>query len=1282
MLIFVGRPALSSFRQQQLQTPFQARYIYCVSRQASALINQDDLMALLQADELVSELPCDDGFCVVPRLGTISPWSSKATDIAQYCGFDGIGRIERGVWYQFGEAWAGLTGEQRAQAKQLLHDSMTESVIAQSQQLHQLFTDSKPQPLSHISLLAGGRDALVQANQDLGLALSEDEVDYLFDAYQDLGRDPTDAELMMFAQVNSEHCRHKIFNAVNIIDDQPSDHSLFSMIRNTYKQHPDKVAVAYSDNSAVVKGPMAKRFYADPASSAYHEYEELAHYVFKVETHNHPTAISPFAGAATGSGGEIRDEAATGRGAQAKAGLCGFSVSHLHIPDMVQPWEFCSGKPANTASSLQIMLGGPIGAAAFNNEFGRPNLCGYFRSCEIALATDFGEVIRGYHKPIMIAGGLGQIRDQQVKKLPLEAESCLIVLGGPGMPIGLGGGAASSISSGENKADLDFASVQRANPEMERRAQEVINTCWAMGDDNPIISIHDVGAGGLSNAMPELVEADDLGAYLDIRKIPLDAPGMSPLEIWCNESQERYVLAVDKQHVEAFKAICQRERCPVAVLGHATISKQLQVADPLLKQDAVHLPMDVLFEKILPLERNLKAENVYKPKPFNFAGVELGDAIKRVLQFPAVADKSFLITIGDRSVTGMVTRDQMVGPWQVPVSDVAVTANSFDGFGGEAMAMGERAPVALLHHAASARLAVGEAVTNMAAAAIGDISDLVLSANWMAAADYPGEGLGLYEAVQAVGMELCPALGIAIPVGKDSLSMRTKWQQDGQTRSVTSPLSLVISASACVTDVRKTLTPQLRTDQGETELLLIDLGKGSNCIGASVLAQVYDQLGDRPADVDDPVALKTFFSEIQRLNREDSLLAYHDRSDGGVLATITEMMFAGRVGVSIEFDVANDELLSALFSEELGAVIQVRQNQSASIQQQLREAGLQDCVHVIGYVNDQDELHINARGERVYKQARTTLHQLWSETSYRLQKMRDNPACADQEYEDIARADRKGICASVNFDASEDITAPYINVGAKPKCAILREQGVNGHVEMASAFHQAGFESIDVHMNDLIEGRVQLADFHGMAACGGFSYGDVLGAGRGWAQGILHHDNLQHQFSEYFQRDNTFTLGVCNGCQMLSELKAMIPGAEHWPLFLKNQSQQFEARLVSVQVEDSSSILLQGMQGSCLPVVVAHGEGYADFAGDNASQAQVALRYVDDQAQVTERYPYNPNGSAQGVTGLTTTDGRVTIMMPHPERVVRKVQLSWCPDDWSEDSPWLRLFSNARHWLG
>ncbi|MDF1797106.1 MAG: phosphoribosylformylglycinamidine synthase [Coxiellaceae bacterium] len=1282
MLIFVGRSALSSFRQQQLQTPFQARYIYCVSRKAGAVIPQDDLMALLQADELVSSLSCEDGFCVVPRLGTISPWSSKATDIAQYCGFDGIERIERGVWYQFDQAWLDMGDQQRQQVVDDLHDSMTESVITQSQHLSQLFTETKPQPLNHIAVLAEGRKALEQANQQMGLALSEDEIDYLFDAYQDLGRDPTDAELMMFAQVNSEHCRHKIFNAVNIVHNEPSEHSLFSMIRNTYKQHPDKVAVAYSDNSAVVKGPIANRFYADPASNAYHESTELAHYVFKVETHNHPTAISPFAGAATGSGGEIRDEAATGRGAQAKAGLCGFSVSHLHIPGLVQPWEFCSGKPANTASALQIMLEGPIGAAAFNNEFGRPNLCGYFRSCEMTLNTDFGEVIRGYHKPIMIAGGLGQIRDQQVMKLPLKAETCLIVLGGPGMPIGLGGGAASSISSGDNKADLDFASVQRANPEMERRAQEVINTCWAMGDDNPIVSIHDVGAGGLSNAMPELVEADDLGAYLDIRKIPLDAPGMSPLEIWCNESQERYVLAVDKQYVEQFKAICQRERCPVAVLGQATISKQLQVADPLLKQDAVHLPMDVLFEKIPPLERNLKPANYYKPQPFDSVGIELADAIKRVLQFPAVADKSFLITIGDRSVTGMVARDQMVGPWQVPVSDVAVTANSFDGFGGEAMAMGERAPVALLHHAASARLAVGEAITNMAAAAIDDISDLVLSANWMAAADYDGEGLGLYEAVQTVGMELCPALGIAIPVGKDSLSMRTKWQQDGQVRSVTSPLSLVISASACVSDIRKTLTPQVRTDQGDTELLLLDLGKGSNCLGASVLSQVYNQLGDRPADVDDPVTLKIFFSEVQRLNREDSILAYHDRSDGGLLATVTEMMFAGGVGVTIDLDSKGPELLAALFSEELGAVIQVRKAQSAAIQHQLSEAGLGGCVQVIGYLNDDDELHINACGEQVYQQARTVLHRLWSETSYELQKLRDNPNCAQQEYDDLLRADRKGVCAQLNFDASEDVSAPYISVGKKPKCAILREQGVNGHVEMASAFHQAGFESIDVHMNDLIEGRVQLSDFHGLAACGGFSYGDVLGAGRGWAQGILHHENLQQQFSDYFQRENTFTLGVCNGCQMLSELKAMIPGAEHWPLFLPNQSQQFEARLVSVRVEDSPSILLRDMQGSCLPVVVAHGEGYADFSSGDTNQAQITLRYVDDQAQVTERYPYNPNGSDQGVTGLTTTDGRVTIMMPHPERVVRKVQLSWCPQDWPVDSPWLRLFRNARAWLG
>ncbi len=1272
------------YRGQSSSAPsVQAIDIYLVDCEKAHNPDEKALMALLQAEQRLEALDFNQGFCIVPRLGTLSPWSSKATDIARLCEFSSISRIEKASYYTV-DGYKGLSEAERFALYQQHHDPMTQSVVTSMAPLQQLFAVPKAQPLVYVPVIEQGRAALLQANERMGLALSEQEVDYLLKAYQHLERDPTDAELMMFAQVNSEHCRHKIFNAENFADDERLPHTLFGMIRNTYQQNPDKVAVAYSDNSAVVKGPVAQRFYSDPVTAQYQWREEPAHYVFKVETHNHPTAISPYAGAATGCGGEIRDEAATGRGAQAKAGLCGFSVSHLTIPGWSQPWEYGFSKPDNIASALDIMLEGPIGAASFNNEFGRPNLCGYFRSFEHVTKTEFGDLQYGYHKPIMLAGGLGQIRQPYTHKEPLTVGVMLVVLGGPGMPIGLGGGAASSVSSGSQAAELDFASVQRANPEMQRRAQEVINTCWAMENDSPIISIHDVGAGGLCNALPELVEADDLGAWLDLRKIPSDAPGMSPLEIWCNESQERYVLAIAKDDVDRFSAICQRERCPMAVLGEATVNQELEVTDAVLGEPAVNLPMDVLFDGAPPLKRDLK-RGLYRTQRLDLSGVKLSEAIARVLRFPAVADKSFLITIGDRSVTGLVARDQMVGPWQVPVSDVAVTANSFSGYQGEAMAVGERAPIALLHHAASARMAVGEAVTNMAAAAIDDISDLVLSANWMAAANAPGEGAGLYDAVQAVGLEICPALGIAIPVGKDSLSMRSQWQENGETQSVTSPLSLVISASACVSDIRRTLTPQLRTDCGETELLLIDLSEGSNCLGASVLAQVYQQMGDQPADIDNPALLKVFFEQIQALNKAGEILAYHDRSDGGLLATVCEMMFAGHVGVSVNIDQPDEKIYSALFNEELGAVIQVRQAHSHAIVQQLRQAGLQDCVHVVGFLNDAKALHINQCGEQVFAAGLAELHQCWSETSYRLQSMRDNPDCAKQAFEDLAAPERPGLCVDVAFDMTENPAAAMINTGVRPKCAILREQGVNGHVEMASAFDKAGFEAVDVHMSDLLSGRFNLLDFHGLAACGGFSYGDVLGAGRGWAQSILCHADLLQQFSAFFKRDNTVTLGVCNGCQMLSQLQSIIPGSAHWPTFTHNQSRQFESRLVSVEVQSTPSVLFAGMAGSRLPVVVAHGEGYADVDAARLAKLdktqQITLRYVDGMGEVTERYPHNPNGSLAGVTGLTTVDGRVTIMMPHPERVVRSVQMSWYPQDWPEDSPWMRLFRNARAWL-
>lgn len=1266
----------------------QSRELIFMSAKEADLTQRSALYQLLCVEkpfdtQVLQQPGC---FVVIPRLGTISPWSSKATEIVQQAGWPQIQRVEHGRWFQCSPAlWASLDERTGFALQQCLFDSMTESQVLDNAQLLTLFDKHKPQPLTWIPLQAEGREALLASNQSLGLALSDAEIDYLYDCYQHLERDPTDVELMMFAQVNSEHCRHKIFNAKNFQGEEALPHSLFSMIRHTYKVSPDQALVAYSDNAAVLQGALAERFYADPKSGAYQTQREAAHFVLKVETHNHPTAISPFAGAATGSGGEIRDEAATGRGAMAKAGMCGFSVSHLHIPDYAMPWEFCLSRPQQMASALEIMLEAPIGAASFNNEFGRPNLCGYFRTFATACHTDYGEVYWGYHKPIMIAGGVGQIRDSQVYKRPLTPGCLLIVLGGPGMPIGLGGGAASSKSQGENAQDLDFASVQRSNPEMQRRCQEVINTCWALGEENPVISIHDVGAGGLSNALPELVEADDLGARIELRKLPNDAPGMSPLELWCNEAQERYVLAIDPQHLSAFEAIASRENCPFAVVGQASVSQDLEVVDAHFDNDPVNLPMDYLFEKMPPLARHLRLRE-QKHQAFSSQKIEVAEAVTRVLQFPAVASKQFLITIGDRSVTGLVARDQMVGPWQVPVADVAVTANSYTGFKGEAMAVGERAPIALLHAPASARMAVGEAITNIAAASISDLTELALSANWMAAADYPGEGLALYEAVRAVGMELCPALGISIPVGKDSLSMRTKWQHEGQVRSVTSPVSLVITAAAPVNDVRKTLTPMLRTDQGDSVLLLLDLGQGANCLGGSVLAQVYGELGQRPADIDDPKLLANFFHAVQRLNQADLLLAYHDRSDGGLLTTLVEMMFAAHCGLTLDVTPLGNDATAALFSEELGAVVQVRRENLSQVLQIIRDFQLGHCCHELGRVNAQDSLVITHQGQTLYQASRVALAQLWSTPSYRLQALRDNPACAKAEFESLARADHAGICVDVRFDLDENPAAPYLNLGAKPRCAILREQGVNGHIEMAQAFTRAGFETVDVHMNDLLSGQKDLSHYHGLAACGGFSYGDVLGAGRGWAGRILQTGRLHDQFSRFFHRDDTFTLGVCNGCQMLSQLKTLIPGAEHWPNFVKNTSEQFEARLVSVEVVDSPSIFLQGMTHSRLPVVVAHGEGHVQTDLRQQMKWQdkklIALRYVDDQGVATERYPDNPNGSMGGVTGLTSLDGRATIMMPHPERVVRTAMHSWAPDNWPEYGPWIRLFRNARQWLG
>ncbi|MDH5446085.1 MAG: phosphoribosylformylglycinamidine synthase [Gammaproteobacteria bacterium] len=1222
---------------------------------------------------------------VAPRPGTISPWSSKATDIAHNCGLASVKRIERGIAFYISTT-QNLSDQTVNAIKPLLHDRMTEVVMFGFDEAEALFVQAEPKPFTAVDILGGGHEALIRANSELGLALADDEIDYLVENFIALNRNPSDVELMMFAQANSEHCRHKIFNADWIIDGKAQEKSLFKMIRNTHEVTHKGILSAYSDNSAVMAGFKAGRFYPDAKTHEYDYHEQDIHILMKVETHNHPTAISPFPGAATGSGGEIRDEGATGRGSKPKAGLSGFSVSNLKIPGYERPWETDHGKPDRIVSSMDIMLEGPIGAAAFNNEFGRPNICGYFRTYEETVAGPSGDEIRGYHKPIMLAGGVGNIMGQHVDKGDIPVGAQLVVLGGPAMLIGLGGGAASSMATGESHEDLDFASVQRGNPEIERRVQEVIDRCWQLGDANPIVSIHDVGAGGLSNALPELVHDSDRGGRFELRTIPNDDPGMSPMEIWCNESQERYVLAVKAEDMSLFSSLCERERCPYAVLGEATEEKQLVVGDAHFDNKPIDLPLEVLLGKPPKMLRDVQHRPFHKPE-FNSNSIsDLQEAAERVLSLPTVASKNFLITIGDRSVTGLVTRDQMVGPWQVPVADVAVTASSFDTFTGEAMAMGERTPVALLHHAASARMAVGEAIMNIAAARIGELGDMVLSANWMAPAGHPGEDAGLYEAVKAVGMELCPALGIAIPVGKDSMSMKTVWQEEGQQREVTAPLSLIISAFARVLDVRKTLTPELKTDQGDTDLILIDLGKGKNRLGGSSLAQVYKQIGHHPADLDDPNALKQFFSAIQTLNEKGRLLAYHDRSDGGLFATICEMAFAAHCGVDIRLDGLGEDYTASLFTEELGAVIQVRHQDTDEVLAWLHDSGLGHYSHVIGQLNQEDRIRFTFDKQEVLLEDRANWQRVWAETSYRMQAIRDNADCAQQEFDSLLDRDDPGINVKLSFDLDEDITAPFINT-AKPKMAILREQGVNGQIEMAAAFDKAGFNSVDVHMSDIIHGRVKLEEFKGLVACGGFSYGDVLGAGGGWARSILFNQRARDAFEAFFHRDDSFGLGVCNGCQMMSHLKALIPGAEHWPRFLRNHSEQFEARFSLVEVQSSPSILLSGMEGSQMPIAVAHGEGRVVFDSTEKQQQAmtsglVSLNYVDHYGKPTETYPFNPNGSPDGITGLTTEDGRFTIMMPHPERVFKAVQHSWHPQDWAEDGPWLRLFRNARNWVG
>jgi len=1311
MLILRGAPALSRFRKNRLLSQCQelcpevsdiyGQYIHFAELSVDSL-SESQLSILEQilvyGPSRESEEDYEHINLVVPRPGTISPWSSKATDIAHNCGLSMVNRLERGIAYHFQtKDGSALTEQQQSQLLPLIHDRMTEFVFNDLQAAEALFTHHQPKELKTVDILNGGFQALSDANRDWGLALAEDEMHYLVEQFNNLGRNPTDVELMMFAQANSEHCRHKIFNASWTIDGKDMPISLFGMIRNTHKVTPEGTLSAYSDNSAVMAGPVAQRFFPATDNNQYAYHEESVHTLMKVETHNHPTAISPYPGAATGSGGEIRDEGATGCGSKPKAGLTGFSVSNLKIPDLPQPWETDHGKPSRIVSAMDIMLQGPIGGAAFNNEFGRPNIAGYFRTYEEKEAMSDENHLRGYHKPIMLAGGMGNIRDEHVQKGNIDPGHQLIVLGGPAMLIGLGGGAASSMASGTSSEDLDFASVQRENPEMERRCQEVIDRCWALGSENPIDFIHDVGAGGLSNALPELVHDGERGGIFELRKVPNAELGMAPVEIWCNEAQERYVMAIAEKNLQLFEEICHRERCPYAVVGVATDELHLSLSDSHFAAkdtgsptiNPIDMPMDVLFGKPPKMHRTVEARTV-ETKPLQI-DADLSEIAKRVLSLPAVADKTFLISIGDRTITGMIARDQMVGPWQVPVADCAVTTVTLNSHTGEAMAVGERTPIALLDYAAAARMAVTEALTNIASAPIANISDIKLSANWMAAAGAEGEDAGLYEAVNAVGMELCPALGICIPVGKDSMSMRSTWQEqiDGQPidKSVTAPLSLIITAFAPVTDVRKSLTPQLITDQGETELLLIDLGFGKNRLGASALAQVFKQQGDTPADCDDPEKLKAFFNAIQHLNSDDKLLAYHDRSDGGLFTTIVEMMFAGATGVEMDISALDSDAIAVLFNEEPGAVIQVRKADVGSVIDYLSEVGLAECSHVIGSPRAEQQLLIKHNSTEIYQNSRQNLRQIWSETTLHMQSLRDNSECAEEEQQARLDMDNPGISPKLSFDLNDDVAAPFINSGVRPAVAVLREQGVNGQLEMAAAFDRAGFASFDVHMSDIISGKVELSDFKGLVACGGFSYGDVLGAGEGWAKSALYNQRARDQFDGFFNRDDSFSLGICNGCQMLSNLKQLIPGTEHWPHFVRNRSEQFEARVAMVQIESSPSIFLDEMAGSQLPIAVAHGEGRAQFANKEhqqlaATSGLVVARYVDNYGKVTSQYPYNPNGAAQAISGMTSADGRVTIMMPHPERVYRTVQNSWAPDDWQEDAPWMRMFRNARKWVG
>ena len=1300
MIELPGASAVSDFRIAKLRPALEslqpglgairARYVHFVD-----LARDLDAAERALLERLLTYGPREDGnsaapaagaseIVIVPRFGTISPWSSKATDIAHVCGLDAVLRIERGIAWSLSAAQP-LSRDALEKLAAPLFDRMTETALFDRADAVRLFAHEATRPLRTVSL-ANGRAALVKANTELGLALSDDEIDYLVTNFAALKRDPTDVELMMFAQANSEHCRHKIFNADWIVDGQKQPKSLFAMIRNTHAKNPQGVLSAYRDNAAVIEGPLGKRYFPNPEDGVYGAIDEPIDILMKVETHNHPTAISPFPGAATGSGGEIRDEGATGRGAKPKAGLTGFSVSHLRIPGFEQPWEQNRiGKPDRIVSALDIMNDGPIGGAAFNNEFGRPNIAGYFRTFEQAAEGDPANRVRGYHKPIMIAGGLGNVRRKHVEKSEIPVGAKVVVLGGPAMLIGLGGGAASSMGSGSSSADLDFASVQRGNPEIQRRAQEVIDRCSARWSQNPILLIHDVGAGGLSNAVPEAVaHTEGRGAVIDLGAIPNDEPGMSPMELWCNESQERYVLVIDAAKLDDFASICERERCPFAVIGEMNDTGVLVLEDRKNGTRPVDMPLDVLLGKAPKMLRDVKSAAPAQ-KPLDLASLNLRDAAYRLLKFPAVADKTFLITIGDRTVGGMISRDQMVGPWQVPVADVAVTISDYFGHTGEAMAMGERTPVAVLDAPASGRLAVAESLTNILAADIGSLSNVRLSANWMAACGEPGEDAALYATVHTVGEELCPALGIAIPVGKDSLSMKTVWSEGAAKKSVVAPVSLIVTAFSPVGDVRTTWTPQLRTDLGATTLLLVDLGFGANRLGGSSLAQVYGSLGATPPDLDSPQRLLGLAAALAELRAQGLVLAYHDRSDGGVFATLAEMAFAGHCGLDVKLPAGANGAAGALFSEELGVVVQVKSANLDAARAIFARHGLGEHTHALGSTTREMRVRIEAAGGRV-DESWEDLRRAWSETSFRMREMRDEPVCAREEFAAACDPGAPGLNVALTFDPNEDISAPYIGK-ARPKVAVLREQGVNSQIEMAAVLERVGFESHDVHMTDVLSGRVKLDQFRGLVACGGFSYGDVLGAGEGWAKSILYHPATRDEFQKFFERTDTFSLGVCNGCQMFAALKEIVPGTASWPRFVRNRGEQFEGRFSLVELTRSPSILLAGMEGSMLPIAVAHGEGRAEFANEAAAKAfsaggLVSARYVNGDRSVATTYPANPNGSPFGIAAITNEDGRVTITMPHPERSFRYAQNSWRPDNAGEYSGWYRMFANARKWGG